>query len=145
MKAILYAGAALMVGASIYGFVDYKKTSHKKQFTGMYNDVREKATPSVKEPVVLHKEISVLPENQTTKKNVKPGKVKKKSIVTKTTEKPITTVVSEKKVVPVKIKKNRKPINAKFFSRAPIREEMEDEVILPVTEKTDTKMEIKKQ
>ena len=31
MKSILYAGAALMIGASIYGFVDYKKNSHKKE------------------------------------------------------------------------------------------------------------------
>ncbi len=47
MKSILYVGATLMIGASIYGFVDYKQTSQKKEFTNMY--VEEKA----KEPVVV--------------------------------------------------------------------------------------------
>jgi len=42
MKSILYAGATLMIGASIYGFVDYKKTQHKKEFTGMYESGTKK-------------------------------------------------------------------------------------------------------
>lgn len=42
MKSILYVGATLMIGASIYGFVDYKQTSQKKEFTSMYAE--EKAT-----------------------------------------------------------------------------------------------------
>ena len=33
MKSILYVGATLMIGASIYGFVDYKKTSRNNEFT----------------------------------------------------------------------------------------------------------------
>ena len=33
-----------MIGASIYGFVDYKKTSHNKEFSNMYE---EKTTPVV--------------------------------------------------------------------------------------------------
>ena len=45
MKSILYVGATLMIGASIYGFVDYKQTSHKKEFTSMYAE--EKATEPV--------------------------------------------------------------------------------------------------
>ena len=36
MKSILYVGATLMIGASIYGFVEYKQTSQKKEFTSMY-------------------------------------------------------------------------------------------------------------
>ena len=42
MKSILYVGATLMIGASIYGFIDYKQTSQKKEFTSMYAE--EKAT-----------------------------------------------------------------------------------------------------
>ena len=38
MKSILYVGATLMIGASIYGFIDYQKTSRKKEFTNMYKD-----------------------------------------------------------------------------------------------------------
>lgn len=30
MKSFLYAGAALMIGASIYGFVDYKTPATKR-------------------------------------------------------------------------------------------------------------------
>lgn len=43
MKKMLYAGAALMIGASVYGFVDFKKTSKKKEFKAMY--VEEKPAP----------------------------------------------------------------------------------------------------
>ena len=45
MKSILYVGDTLMIGASIYGFVDYKQTSQKKEFTSMYAE--EKATEPV--------------------------------------------------------------------------------------------------
>src|SRR5580765_5926717 len=52
MKAILYAGAVLMTGASIYGFIDYKKTSRNKEFTNMYKT--EENSTKIKEstPVV---------------------------------------------------------------------------------------------
>lgn len=36
MKAFLYTGAALMIGAGIYGFADYNQTSSKKEFRSMY-------------------------------------------------------------------------------------------------------------
>lgn len=36
MKSILYVGATLMLGASIYGVVDYRNSSQKQEFTGMY-------------------------------------------------------------------------------------------------------------
>jgi hypothetical protein len=49
MKSILYVGATLMIGASIYGFVDYKQTSQEKEFSNMYVEEEEK----VKEPMVV--------------------------------------------------------------------------------------------
>jgi hypothetical protein len=36
MKSILYIGAFLMAGACIYGFVDYRKTSNRKEFKSLY-------------------------------------------------------------------------------------------------------------
>ena len=36
MKSILYLGAVLMTGACIYGFVDYRKTSNRKEFKSLY-------------------------------------------------------------------------------------------------------------
>ena len=47
MKSILYVGATLMIGASIYGFVDYEKTKNKKEFTDMYKEAE------VTEPVIV--------------------------------------------------------------------------------------------
>ena len=40
MKSMLYVGATLMIGASIYGFVDYKQTHNKKEFKEMYSEKR---------------------------------------------------------------------------------------------------------
>jgi hypothetical protein len=45
MKSILYIGATLMIGASIYGFVDYNKTRNKKEFKNMYVE-KEVAQPA---------------------------------------------------------------------------------------------------
>ena len=59
MKSILYVGATLMIGASIYGFVDYKKTSHSKEFTGMYS------AEKIKEPVVVTSTTIVEPAVET--------------------------------------------------------------------------------
>ena len=42
MKSILYVGATLMIGASIYGFVDYKQTQNKKEFKKMFVEEKEK-------------------------------------------------------------------------------------------------------
>jgi len=36
MKAFLYAGAALMASAVVYGLVDYKTSSHNKEFRNLY-------------------------------------------------------------------------------------------------------------
>lgn len=36
MKSILYIGAVLMTGACIYGFVDYRKASNRKEFKSLY-------------------------------------------------------------------------------------------------------------
>ena len=44
MKSMLYGGATLMIGASIYGFVDYKQTHGKKEFREMYAE-ETKRTP----------------------------------------------------------------------------------------------------
>jgi len=38
MKSILYFGAVLMIGASIYGFTVYKKTIQQQAFKNMYLD-----------------------------------------------------------------------------------------------------------
>lgn len=154
MKSILYAGAALMIGASIYGFVDYKKTSHKKQFTDMYKDVKEN------KPAPFVRETSIVAERGVLKNDEK--KVINKTTVTEKTALRNQKEVSKEKMIPAekivltndepeetgskeKVKIHRKKISPKIFSRAPIREEMEENDDLPVTENGDKKMELKRQ
>jgi hypothetical protein len=63
-----------MIGASIYGFVDYKKTSQKKEFTRMYED-QEKKFPVVTEEKKMKEEINT-------------GTIREKSEVKKAESKP---------------------------------------------------------
>ncbi len=95
MKSILYVGATLMIGASIYGFVDYKKTSHNKEFTTMYEE-KEVAEPT--EVIVSEKnEVVVKKESNNAEKKV----VAKKQVADKeVTDVPIQTVTEEKIILP---------------------------------------------
>jgi len=45
MKPLLYAGALLMVSASIYGFVDYKKSSRDIRFKTLYQETKAEEPP----------------------------------------------------------------------------------------------------
>jgi hypothetical protein len=56
MKAILYVGGALMVAASIYGFIDYKKSSHNKTFKALYDNKNETVIPAEKKEIGAAKE-----------------------------------------------------------------------------------------
>lgn len=140
MKSILYVGATLMIGASIYGFVDYKKTSHKKEFTGMYSEqqVKTPVTEPEKKIEMTIPEKTVVNNKHVTKKNttrkteeaveitpaIKPisddSKLGKTEIVS-IDNSSVDTKIAENKE-PVKTIKKKKRLNAELFSRAPIRE-----------------------
>lgn len=124
MKSVLFVGAALMIGASIYGFVDYKKTSHDKKFTRMYEDEKATVTPVTTEPVV------------TDRADVSPATAEEVS--EKTTA---AATDPAKKTAPVK-KKKYKRIRAELFSRAPIREEVD---LPPSPKKADQQVKEKEQ
>jgi hypothetical protein len=120
MKSILYVGAALMIGASIYGFADYKKTSEKKEFKTMYA-----------EPVAADEEEDII-----TKTVTNPVDVKKTTAIT-------NTQTSEKKIVNKKTtakKKTKKKgskekiFKARFFSRGAL----DERYIEPIKPKADT-------
>lgn len=113
-----------MIGASIYGFVDYKKTSHDKKFTRMYEDEKTTVTPVTTEPVVADPA------------DVSPAKAEEVS--EKTTA---ATTDPAKKTAPVK-KKKYKRIRAELFSRAPIREEVD---LPPPPKKVDQQVKEKEQ
>jgi hypothetical protein len=77
MKSILYVAATLMVGASIYGFVDYNKTSRQKEFKTMYHE------QEVKKPVVVaEKTLPGIVTTETVSTNpLKKSKRKERSIM----------------------------------------------------------------
>lgn len=105
MKSILYVGATLMIGASIYGFADYKKTSRKSEFRKMYDEKEVVVVPDATEEIVVD-EIVPVPEEKIDQ--------------TKTVEKKKTV---KKRIRKVQTKKWE--INAELFSRArPPRREM---------------------
>ena len=112
MKPLLLIGAALMVGAGIYGFVDYKKANHKKEFQTLY---REDPTKDVQMPTPAPPVIDSVPTDVPVY-GVKDGKV--------VVEKPVAT--SEKPT-----KKKNKRLFLKEYSRAALEKE---EVRLPEPE-----------
>jgi hypothetical protein len=110
MKPILYAGAALMIGASIYGFVDYENTKHKKEFTTMYSNEKDN-TAVQKETVATDVKI-------TTDKKL----AENSSVVRKEESKTDKPAVNTAETKTVKKAAKRKKIRLSEFSRAPIRE-----------------------
>lgn len=156
MKTMLYVGATLMIGASIYGFVDYKQTHNKKEFKEMYSE-EKKTTPVViekKEP-----EKAIVPVEKTAVVQVKKVSVRKKEEVKDEIITPIEPIKEEDKLVtgdntisndkpltiePSKessiVKKKRK-IRREIFSRAPLRDEEEivPEPVKKETKKTESK------
>ncbi|HSU27446.1 MAG TPA: hypothetical protein VLJ68_03635 [Chitinophagaceae bacterium] len=120
MKSILYVGATLMIGASIYGFVDYKNANHDKQFSKMYEPQPVKE-PVVEEPILVTKDGPAV-----------------------VTEKPVAksvSVVTEKKTVKKRKFKfsefSRAPLDAKYLEKEIKIEPVKTESVVPVVEKKD--------
>jgi len=153
MKSILYVGATLMIGASIYGFVDYKQTSSKKEFKKMYTEEKiiepEVVTIIEKNDVVkndvVEKEKNTVIKKQDDKKNQPDEEIMSiKPIADEdllTTTDPITIEKTDVNIAPTKrnvmVRKARK-FDSRLFSRAPLREEYV-EIKLPEPAKTDLK------
>ena len=106
MKSLLFIGATVMVGAGIYGFVDFKKKEQSAAFKSLYKEEK----PVVQPPA---------PE-----------------VVTFQVPNAVATAIEEKEPVVEKkvIKKNAKNKPKKFlprdFSRAKIGDEVLEEVPL---------------
>ncbi|MBL7730328.1 MAG: hypothetical protein JNM88_04055 [Chitinophagaceae bacterium] len=126
MKSILYVGATLMIGASIYGFVDYKQTKDKKEFKRMYTE-----SPA-EEPTLVDAKESVVPPAD--KKEIKETK---KMVASNTSD--------GKKKTTVKTARKKKKINSDMFSRGSMEEryiepvKAEEIKIKPDTKKTEIK------
>ena len=136
MKTILYVGATLMIGASIYGFVDYKKTSRNSAFTKMYESKETKPVIThdqikevVTKPEVTTKDKVVAVKKEATKKNQVAGE----KLLTKKDMQPIETIIEEKVATDPLLKENpagkiekpaktQKKFSTKLFSRAALDE-----------------------
>ncbi len=155
---MLYAGAALMIGASVYGFVDYKKNSHRKEFTRMYteekktepvavstteknNAITEKVADNKTKTAPVHKKAV---SKETVPDPVKPvaDDVKMTASTTTIPEKTTVTVAPSRESSIVKTVKKKRKFSSKLFSRAPLRDEEEE---LPVPEKDGSKKTEKKE
>jgi hypothetical protein len=107
MKSIFYIGATLMIGAGIYGFVDYKKTSHNREFNSLYQEKETTASKEVSEEApVLIKETPVMKTAGSA--TVLPAKEEVQ---------PIARTATKRSSV-----KKKKKLNYKSFSRARIEE-----------------------
>lgn len=161
MKSILYVGATLMIGASIYGFVDYKNTSRNEEFTGMYEEKKETApivTVSTDEktvvPAVIKETVSTPARKAVKRKSQKTEEIvpviepiKEEEMISGSETKVIenTTVDLEpaKEYSITKQVKKKKKLNTKIFSRAPIREIEEEDLVLEPKEKLTKKSDRK--
>jgi len=160
MKSIMYVGATLMIGASIYGFVDYEKTKNKKEFTDMYKEA------AITEPVIVSdrkmnspvesKTIAVKEKSRVVKKQLvkndrsletkeeavevsKPvvdeEKLISKDVKIENTE--VTVVPSKENVSDKIVKHKKRKLSTKLFSRGALDERyIKEEKIKLVEPKT---------
>ncbi|MGH2552563.1 MAG: hypothetical protein ACRDEB_02535 [Chitinophagaceae bacterium] len=137
MKSILYVGATLMIGASIYGFVDYEKTKNKKEFTNMYKET------TLAEPVIVpvssknnkeeRKDILVNKKDKT----VKSQKIKNNNPVENNGEsiEVTTPVPKEEKLITKEVK-----IDIPEVTVAPTKDNVSDKVVTHKKRKLSTKL-----
>jgi hypothetical protein len=113
MKAILYVGGALMVAASIYGFIDYKKSSHDKKFRALYENKKEATASGEKRELNAAKEVAV-----------KVAEANENSSL-KTNEQGVNANSSTEK----KVGKKKRKVTLDKYSRAPLDEKYSKEEV----------------
>lgn len=144
-----------MIGASIYGFVDYRQTHKKKEFKEMYAEKKAAAPVTA----VADKEKTAVPE-KITAVTEKPAVSRKRAAAKKETIDPIKPIAQEDKMVvekkklkeePAVIKEpakessaiktvKKKKVRKEFFSRGRMpEEEIEIEPVKKETKKTESK------
>ncbi|MFI5132930.1 MAG: hypothetical protein ACHQEB_01275 [Chitinophagales bacterium] len=154
MKSILYVGATLMISASIYGFVDYRKTSRSKEFKKMY-DSKEETSPVVtteKTNTVVIKPETVSKEKMVVikKQPVETKEVVEKNSGKKETVAPVEKIEPETTAVNTSLKNNgaaetdkpvktKKVLSYKLFSRAPLEEKYINKELKSEPKKTENK------
>lgn len=84
MKPLLYIAAALMMGAGIYGFVDYEKKSRSREMQSLYTKEENR---EVKEPIPAPDIPEVVPAAVVTTQKEAVVKQKDKAVARKSEEK----------------------------------------------------------
>jgi hypothetical protein len=130
MKAILYAGAALMIGASIYGFVDYKSTQNKKEFKEMY---AEPAQPAEDEVVAEEKQTDNKTVSAVSNAEIKENK----ELKNETAAKKKSTILNKK----FKKTKKQRRLDVKDFGRGALDERYTERIKKPKAEIIEAKLE----
>jgi hypothetical protein len=123
-----------MIGASIYGFVDYKNTSRKQEFTKLYES-QEETLPVITEEKKVSEEITdgnkkkEEVKKQVAKKEFTPAKSKSNDFVipvepieVKTDATVNTDELKENKAVKKIRTAKSKKLNSKLFSRGSLEE-----------------------
>jgi hypothetical protein len=148
MKSILYVGATLMIGASIYGFVDYQKTSRKKEFKNLYKETpvsdpaivtdTKTTTPAVNEKITTTKKVI---NNDKKNTAVKPIAEDEKMKVAENKEIgtiAVTVTPSKEDIATKTVVHKKRRFSANLFSRAPLDERYIDKEIKIEEPKTKT-------
>jgi hypothetical protein len=132
MKSILYIGAVLMTGACIYGFVDYRKTSNRKEFKSLYR-TDAASTKSALSPEQTRDVNAIEKVNEKTK-------IAEPATVFSDVDKPEpeNEMKEVKSVNSTRTSSKRKKLNYKLYSRAAL-EKFTPPVIVEDVEKTEKK------
>ncbi|HUR64995.1 MAG TPA: hypothetical protein VMZ03_01490 [Chitinophagaceae bacterium] len=154
MKSMLYVGATLMIGASIYGFVDYKQTQNKKEFKEMYSEKKpfeapivakdEVTVPATDKKVAQKTKVPVTKKKSATMEDkvvgIVPISTEDKLVTEKTslTDEPAVTITPSEESSVLKTVKKKKKIRKEYFSRGRMVEEE-----IPVSKKEIKKTESK--
>jgi hypothetical protein len=126
-----------MIGASIYGFVDYNKTRNKKEFTNMYKEAE------VTEPVIVsdrkttnpieNKEITVKEKSRVVKKQLAKND---QSVVDKEEAVEVSKpVVEEEKMISKDVKIENTEVNV-----LPKKEDVSEKIVKNKKRKFSTKL-----
>jgi hypothetical protein len=105
MKRVIYAGAFLMIGAAVYGFVDFRKASREAAFRSIYTDDAGKKVESV-----------IAPSEES---------VGASMIVVASEEKKAPAKVKAEGETKQEVRKKKKRVEMEKFSRAALAEEFE--------------------
>lgn len=134
-----------MVGASIYGFVDYQQTREKKEFRDMYAEEKKKAAivPAAEVPAKTEAPTTVAEKKAPIAKKASPVQKNDTEPVISPAEKPassLSEIPDEELEQPVPSKESKlvkkKKIRKEFFSRGRMPEE---DVLVEVVKKEPAK------